>query len=328
MSAPENHGVVLAAHGGPEQLQWRALPVPVASAGEAVIRQTAVGLNYIDVYVRSGLYPLMKPPAVIGMEAAGIVTSVGPGVEGLAVGDRVAYVAGPGGACCGQRAIAAQHLVRLPAGISDEQAAALMLKGLTAEYLLFRTRPVRAGDRVLVQAAAGGVGLLLCQWASALGCTVIGTAGGDDKCALALAHGAHHAIDYRRTDVAPEVKRLTGGDGVDVVYDGVGRDTFQGSLDSLATFGHLVSYGQSSGAVTPFAPAMLGVKSATVSRPSLFHYIADRARYEAMAARVFAAVADGTLTVTIGRTFALRDCAGAHRALETRATIGATVLLP
>ena len=328
MSAPENHAVVLAAHGGPEQLRWQSVPAVAPAAGEVVIRQTAVGLNYIDVYARTGLYPLLKPPAVIGMEAAGIVTATGDGVTGLSAGDRVAYVAGPGGACCEQRVISARHLVRLPAGISDEQAAAIMLKGLTAEYLLFRTHPVKAGERVLVQAAAGGVGLLLCQWARALGCTVIGTAGGEEKCALALAHGAHHVIDYRHADVATEVKRLTGNAGIDVVYDGVGRDTFQGSLDALATFGHLVSYGQSSGPVPPFTTAVLGAKSASVSRPSLFHYIADRARYETMAARLFAAVADGTLTVTIGRTFPLRDCAGAHRALENRETIGATVLLP
>lgn len=320
--------IVLAAHGGPEQLQWRDVPVGTPGPGEARIRQTAVGLNYIDIYARSGLYPLLSPPAVIGMEAAGVVEATGRGVTGLSPGDRVAYVAAPGGACAEARLIDTKHLVKVPAGISDTQAAALMLKGLTAEYLLFRTHPVRNGDTVLVQAAAGGVGLLLCQWAHALGCTVIGTAGGAQKCTLAAANGAMHVIDYHRQDVAAEVARLTDGRGVDVVYDGVGKDTFAGSLAALATFGHLVSFGQSSGAVPAFTTAQLATRSLSVTRPSLFHYISDPARRDAMSARLFAAVLDGTLSVTIGATFALHECAAAHRALESRATTGAVVLLP
>lgn len=320
--------VVLAAHGGPECLVWRDVAVGEPGAGEARVRQTAVGVNYIDVYARTGLYPLLAPPAVIGMEAAGVVTACGEGVTGIAPGDRVAYVAAPGGACAEERIIATRHLVRIPDGITDEQAASLMLKGLTAEYLLFRTHPVRAGDAILVHAAAGGVGLLLCEWAASLGCQVIGTAGGAEKCALAARHGARHLIDYRTQDVAAEVLRLTGGQGVAVVYDGVGRDTFEASLASLALFGHLVSFGQSSGPVPPFTTAALAAKSLSVTRPSLFHYIAERARLEAMSARLFGAVADGTLTVTIGQRFALRDAAAAHRALEARATTGATVLLP
>lgn len=320
--------IVLAAHGGPEQLQWRDVPVGAPGPGAVRIRQTAVGLNYIDIYARSGLYPLLAPPAVIGMEAAGVVEAVGTGVTGLVPGDRIAYVAGPGGACAEARLIDAKHLVKVPANISDAQAAALMLKGLTAEYLLFRTHPVSNGDAVLVHAAAGGVGLLLCQWAHALGCTVIGTAGSAEKCALAQANGAAHVIDYHRQDVAAEVERLTGGRGVNVVYDGVGKSTFVGSLASLATFGHLVSFGQSSGAVPPFTTAQLAGKSLSVTRPSLFHYIADRARLEAMSTRLFAAAMDGTLSITIGATFALRECAAAHRALESRSTTGAVVLLP
>lgn len=322
------HAVVLAAHGGPEQLQWREVPVGAPGPGEARIRQTAVGLNYIDIYARSGLYPLLSPPAVIGMEAAGVIEAVGPGVANFVPGERVAYVAGPGGACAESRVIAASALVKLPAGISDAQAAALMLKGLTAEYLLFRTHPVRNGDTVLVQAAAGGVGLLLCQWARALGCTVIGTAGSPEKCTLAQAHGATQVIDYRREDVRARVMQLTDGRGVDVVYDGVGKDTFEASLASLATFGHLVSFGQSSGAVPAFTTAQLAARSLSITRPSLFHYIADRARLDAMANRLFSAVLDGTLNVTIGATFALHECAAAHRALESRGTTGAVVLLP
>lgn len=322
------HAVVLTAHGGPDRLAWQAVATGEPGPGEARLRQTAVGLNYIDVYARTGLYPLLTPPAVIGMEAAGVVTALGARVDGLAVGDRVAYVAGPGGAYAETRLIAAKHLVRIPDGVSDEQAAAVMLKGLTAEYLLFRTHPVAAGDTILVHAAAGGVGLLLCQWGAAVGCTVIGTAGGSDKCALARRHGAHHVIDYRAQDVAAEVLRLTDGAGATVAYDGVGKDTFEASLKSLAMFGHLVSFGQSSGPVPAFTTAILGAKSLSVTRPSLFHYIADRARLEQMAARLFAALADGTLRVDIGQRFALRDAAAAHRALEARATTGATVLLP
>ncbi len=323
-----NHAVVLTAHGGPECLTYRPYPLATPGPGEVLLRQTAIGLNYIDVYARTGLYPLLVPPAVPGMEAAGVVEGLGPEVTGLAVGDRVAYVAGPGGACCERRVIAARHLVRLPETVSDEQAAAVMLKGLTAEFLLFRARPVKAGDTVLVHAAAGGVGLLLCQWANALGCTVIGTAGGSDKCALARRHGAHHVIDYREQDVAAEVLRLTGGAGVAVVYDGVGRDTFDTSIRSLAVFGHLVSFGQSSGPVAPFTTALLGTKSLTVTRPSLFHYIADTTRRDDMARRLFAAIADGTLQVAVGQRYTLADCAEAHRALEARRTTGATVLIP
>lgn len=322
------NAVVLAAHGGPEQLHWQEVGVGAPGPGEVRIRQTAVGLNYIDIYARSGLYPLLAPPAVIGMEAAGVVEAVGNDVADLRAGDRVAYVAGPGGACAEVRVIAARHLVRLPPAISEVQAAALMLKGLTAEYLLFRTHPVQAGDTVLVHAAAGGVGLLLCQWARALGCTVIATAGGAEKCALARAHGAQHAIDYRTQDVAGTVRQITDGAGVSVAYDGVGKDTFAASLAALATFGHLVSFGQSSGPVPPFTTAQLAGKSLSVTRPSLFHYIADTARLARMGDRLFGAVLDGTLSVTIGATFPLRECAAAHRALEARQTTGAVVLLP
>lgn len=323
-----NHAVVLTAHGGPDCLAYRPYPLAGPGPGEVLLRQTAIGLNYIDVYARTGLYPLLTPPAVPGMEAAGVVEALGADVPGIAVGDRVAYVAGPGGACSERRVIAARHLVRVPDTVSDEQAAAVMLKGMTAEFLLFRAHPVRHGDTVLVHAAAGGVGLLLCQWANALGCTVIGTAGGADKCALARQHGASHVIDYRVQDVASEVLRLTDGAGVPVVYDGVGHDTFDTSIRALAVFGHLVSFGQSSGPVAPFTMAVLGSKSLTVTRPSLFHYIADTGRRNDMARRLFASIADRTLQVPIGQRYALAACADAHRALEARRTTGATVLIP
>jgi len=322
------HAVRIHEHGGPEVLRWDEVAVAEPGAGEVRLRQTAIGLNYIDTYHRTGLYKVPALPAVIGMEAAGVVESVGPGVTGLKAGDRVAY-AGALGAYAEVRVCPADRLVVLPDWLDDIQAAATMLQGMTAEYLLRRTYRVQAGDTILVQAAAGGTGLLLCQWANRLGATVIGTVSTEEKAVLARAHGAHHVILYSRENFVERVRELTGGRGVAVVYDGVGQSTFLGSLDCLQPRGIMVSFGQASGAIPPFDTGLLAAKgSLYLTRPSLFTYTAKREDLLASAAEVFEAIRTGAIKIEVNQTLPLRDAAEAHRALEGRTTTGATVLIP
>ena len=314
--------------GGPEVLRWEETAVGDPAPGEARVRHQAVGLNYIDTYHRSGLYPLPLPSG-LGSEGAGIVEAVGEGVADLRVGDRVAYAGGPLGAYSQVRCLPADRLLKLPEAIDCRTGAAMMLQGLTAAYLLRRTYPVQAGDRVLIHAAAGGVGLIACQWAKALGAQVIGTVSSEAKADLALAHGCDHIIYYTREDVAQRVREITGGEGVAVVYDGVGKDTFAGSLDSLRPLGMMVSFGNASGAVPPFDPLLLSQKgSLFFTRPTLGHYSAKRDDLLALGAELFAVVAAGKVRIEINQTYALADAADAHRDLEARKTTGSTILLP
>ncbi|MGB5466224.1 MAG: quinone oxidoreductase [Sedimenticolaceae bacterium] len=321
------HAIRIHAYGDADVLRWEEMDVGRPGRGEVLLRQTACGLNYIDVYQRTGLYPAGDLPAVLGMEAAGVVEAMGEGVSGLSVGDRVAYPMCQG-AYAEVRVIAADKLVRLPDSISDEQAAAMMLKGLTAHYLLFRSYPVQAGDNILVYAAAGGVGLLLCQWAKHLGATVIGCVGSPAKAELARANGCDHTILYRDEDIPSMVRQLTGGVGVAAAYDSIGKATFMDSLDSLRPFGVMVSYGNASGPVEPFNPAILAPKgSLYVTRPTLATHIATRELLEDGAERLFSTVTDGLLRIQINQRYALSDTAQAHRDLEARKTTGSTVLL-
>jgi NADPH2:quinone reductase len=314
-------------HGGPDQMRWEEVPVASPGAGEAVVRHTAVGLNFIDVYHRTGLYPL-KMPASLGMEAAGVVEEVGPGVSEVRPGDRVAYAAPPPGAYAERRVIPAHRLVPLPADIPDQQAAAMMLQGMTAQYLLRSTYRVQPGETILFHAAAGGVGLIACQWAKHLGVTVIGTAGGPAKVELARAHGADHVVDYTKEDFVTRVKDLTGGKGLPVVYDSVGKDTFAGSLDCLRPRGMLVLFGQSSGEVPKFDLGQLAAKgSLYITRPSLMIYTAAREDLLASAAELFAVVRSGAVKIEVHQTYPLSEAAQAHRDLEARKTTGSTVLL-
>ncbi|MGB5776101.1 MAG: quinone oxidoreductase, partial [Sedimenticolaceae bacterium] len=314
------HAVRIHAYGDADVLRWEEMDVGRPGRGEVLLRQTACGLNYIDVYQRTGLYPAGDLPAVLGMEAAGVVEAMGEGVSGLSVGDRVAYPMCQG-AYAEVRVIAADKLVRLPDSISDEQAAAMMLKGLTAHYLLFRSYPVQAGDNILVYAAAGGVGLLLCQWAKHLGATVIGCVGSPAKAELARANGCDHTILYRDEDIPSMVRQLTGGVGVAAAYDSIGKATFMDSLDSLRPFGVMVSYGNASGPVEPFNPAILAPKgSLYVTRPTLATHIATRELLEDGAERLFSTVTDGLLRIQINQRYALSDTAQAHRDLEARKT--------
>ena len=313
-------------HGGPEVLRWDEVDPGTPGAGQALIRQTAVGLNFIDVYHRTGLYPVPAMPAVIGNEGAGVVEAVGHGVSEVRVGDRVVYCMSLGG-YAEQRVVDAARLVRVPDGITDQQAAAMMLKGCTAQYLVRRIFPVKAGDTILLHAAAGGVGLIACQWAKHLGATVIGTVGSDEKAALARAHGCDHAIVYTRENVVERVKALTGGAGVPVVFDSVGRDTFTASLDCLQPRGLMVSYGNASGAVEPFGPGVLAAKgSLFLTRPTLATYISTREELDATTSDLFDVVRSGIVRVEVNQTFPLEDAALAHRALEARKTTGSTVL--
>ncbi|MBI5164310.1 MAG: quinone oxidoreductase [Magnetospirillum sp.] len=315
--------------GGPEQMRWEAVEVGTPGPGEALIRHRAVGVNYIDVYHRTGLYPLPALPAVIGMEAAGVVEAVGADVVEVKTGDRVAYAGVPLGAYAEQRLIPAHRLVPLPHDVSDTQAAGMMLKGMTAQYLLRRTTRVRAGDTVLIHAAAGGVGLLLCQWARHLGAIVIGTVGSDAKAELARAHGCTHPIVYTREDFVARVRDLTAGTGVSVVYDSVGADTFLASLDCLRPMGMMVSFGQSSGRVAPLDTNLLAAKgSLFLTRPSLLTYTAQRADLMASAAELFQVVREGAVTVDVRHTYPLAEAAQAHTELEGRRTSGSIVLLP
>ncbi len=314
--------------GGPDVLRWEDVEVPEPGPGQVLIRHTAIGLNYIDTYHRSGLYPQPLPTG-LGTEAAGIVEAVGPGVVELGAGDRVAYGSGPLGAYSERRVAPADRLVRLPEGITDEQAASMMLKGMTAQYLLRRTYRVKAGDTILVHAAAGGVGLILCQWARHLGAQVIGTVGSDQKGALARAHGCAHVINYRTSTFSEEVKRLTDGRGVPVVYDGVGKDTFLDSLDCLQTFGMMVSFGNASGAVPPFNIATLAQKgSLFLARPTLFTYIQKREDLLATADDLFGVVLSGEVRIEVNQRYPLAEARRAHEDLEARKTTGSTVLVP
>ncbi|MGH6960631.1 MAG: quinone oxidoreductase family protein [Dongiaceae bacterium] len=314
--------------GGPEVLTWEEVSLGSPAAGQVSIKHSAVGLNFIDTYHRTGLYPVQLPSG-IGLEAAGVVEAVAEGVTEFAVGDRVAYGTGPIGAYSEARNIAADKIVKIPDGIEDRTAAAIMLKGLTAQYLLRRTYRVKAGDTILVHAAAGGVGLLLCQWAKHLGATVIGTVGSTAKGELARAHGCDHTILYRVADVAKRVRELTGGVGVPVVYDGVGKDTFAASLDSLAPLGMMVSFGNASGPVSSIDPLVLSQKgSLFFTRPTLMHYTAKREDLLAMATELFEVVQSGAVKVEVNQTFRLFDAAHAHRDLESRKTTGSSVLIP
>ena len=314
-------------HGGPEVLRWDDVDPGTPGTGQALIRQTAAGLNFIDVYHRTGLYPVPAMPAIIGTEGAGVVEAVGDGVSEVGVGDRVAYCMSLGG-YTERRAIDAQRLVKIPEEITDQQAAATMLKGCTVQYLLRRIYPVKAGDTILLHAAAGGVGLIACQWAKHLGATVIGTVGSDEKAARARAHGCDHPIVYTQENVVERVKALTGGAGVPVVYDSVGRDTFMASLDCLQPRGLMVSYGNASGAVEPFNPGVLAAKgSLFLTRPMLASYIATRAELDATTTDLFDVVRSGAVKVEVSQAFPLRDAAQAHRDLEARKTTGSTVLL-
>ena len=329
MTAISSRAIHIAQHGGPEQLQLVQVTVGEPGPGEVRIRHHAVGLNFIDVYQRTGLYP-QQLPLQLGMEAAGVIEAVGEGVTHLKVGDRAAYASNPPGAYCDVRVLPAKCVCKLPDAISFETGAAMMLKGLTAQYLLKRTLPqggLNHGDFVLFHAAAGGVGLIACQWAKALGLRLIGTAGSDAKCALALANGAEFAINYASEDFAARVKEITGGKGVKVVYDSVGKDTWDKSLDCLAPFGLMASFGNASGPVAPFAPGMLGAKgSIYVTRQTLFTHIATREATQAMADDLFAVVLSGAVKIHIAQRYALENVQQAHKDLEARQTTGCTIL--
>jgi NADPH2:quinone reductase len=312
--------------GGPEEFRIVERPVGDPGPGEIRIVHKAIGLNFIDVYQRTGLYPLEMPHA-LGMEAAGVVDAVGDGVDHLSVGDRAAYASMPPGAYCEARVMPAAQVVKLPEDVPFDIAAAMMLKGLTVEYLFHRTTPLSAGDCVLFQAAAGGVGLIACQWAKSEGIRLIGTAGTDDKCALAEAHGASPCINYKTEDWVARVRNETDGAGVDAVMDGVGAATFDGSLDCLKPLGMMMSFGNASGPVPPINIGMLGQKgSLKVTRPTLFTHIADPETCRAMAARLFDKVVSGAIGIRIDQRFGLDDIEQAHRALEARTTTGSTVI--
>lgn len=323
-----SHAIRFHATGAPDVLQWEVFEPAAPAAGEARVRHHAVGLNYIDTYHRTGLYPVPLPSG-IGLEGAGVVEAVGAGVTEVAVGDRVAYAGGPLGAYAEVRNIPADRLVKLPDAISFEQGAAMMLQGLTAQYLLRRTYRVQPGDTILIHAAAGGVGLLVCQWAKALGATVIGTVGSDEKAAIARAHGCDHPIVYTREKFAERVREITAGEGVPVAYDSIGADTFMDSLSCLRPLGMMVLFGAASGPVAPFDCGLLAkMGSLFLTRPTLFTYIAKRTDLVAMAAELFEVVVSGKVRLEINQRYALKDAAQAHRDLEARKTTGSTILLP
>ncbi|MDU9003133.1 quinone oxidoreductase family protein [Sedimentitalea todarodis] len=318
--------VIIESAGGPEVLKLVDRPVGEPGPGEIRIAHKICGLNFIDIYQRSGLYPLPLPQAM-GMEAAGVIEAVGNGVTHLKPGDRAAYAANPPGAYSEARVMPAAQVCPLPDDVSFEQAAAMMLKGMTVQYLFHRTTPLQAGDSVLFHAAAGGVGQIACQWARSEGITLIGTAGTDEKCQMALDHGATHCINYRTQDWIKQVRDLTRGEGVDVVMDAVGADTFEGSLDCLKPLGMMISFGNASGPVPPFNIGILGQKgSLKITRPTLFTHIADHDTCQAMAQHLFAKLAKGDVTIRISQRFPLAQVADAQRALEARETTGSTVL--
>jgi NADPH:quinone reductase len=322
------HAIRIHQTGGPDVLRWEEVDLPAPAAGEATVRHHAVGLNFIDTYHRTGLYPLPLP-AGIGLEGAGVVEAVGEGVTEVKVGDRVAYAGGPVGAYAEARNIPAHRLLLLPDAIDFRTAAAMMLQGLTTAYLLRRTYRVQPGDAVLIHAAAGGVGLIACQWAKALGAMVIGTVGSDAKAALARAHGCDHVINYSSENFTARVREITGGEGVPVVYDGVGKDTFMGSLDSLRPLGMMVAYGNASGPVPPMDLLLLSQKgSLFVTRPTLMSYTAKRADLVALGSELFDVVAAGKVRIEVNQSYALKDARQAHLDLEARQTTGSTILLP
>ena len=315
------------APGGPEVMRWEDVPTPEPGPGEVLVKHAAVGLNYIDVYFRTGLYKTPMP-ATPGMEASGTVAALGPDVTEFAVGDRVAYGTGAVGSYATERAVPVERLVKLPDEISFETAAAMMLQGMTAQYLVRRTHRVQKGETIVVHAAAGGVGLILCQWAGHIGATVIGVVSTEAKAELARAHGAEHVV-VGHADLPAQVKRITGGAMVPVVYDSVGKDTFMGSLDCLAPLGLMVTYGNASGPVPPVEPALLAAKgSLYLTRPTLATYTAKRADLLATANDLFDVVKKGVVKIRVNQTFPLRDAAAAHIALESRKTTGSTVLIP
>jgi NADPH2:quinone reductase len=320
--------ILLYETGGPEVLRWEEVALPAPAAGEVTVRHEAVGLNFVDIYHRTGLYPLPLPSG-IGLEGAGVVTAVGSDVADLKVGDRVAYAGGPVGAYAEARNIPADRLVKLPDAIGFKTAAAMMLQGLTAQYLLRRTYRVQPGDTILIHAAAGGVGLIVCQWAKALGANVIGTVGSDEKATLARAHGCDHPIVYTRENFTQRVREITNGEGVPVVYDSIGKDTFFGSLDCLRPLGMMVTFGNASGPVPPLDLLELTKRgSLFITRPSLFAYTAKRSDLLAMAAELFEVVVSGKVKIEVNQTYALKDAALAQTDLVARKTTGSTVLLP
>ena len=321
------HAIRIHKVGGPDVLQWDEVDVPHCGGGDVLIRQAAVGLNFIDVYHRTGLYPVPAMPAIIGNEGAGVVEAIGDGVTEVAVGDRVAYCMSLG-SYAQWRLIPSRLLVKVPAVVTDVQAAAIMLKGCTVQYLLRRTYQVKAGEMVLFHAAAGGCGLIACQWLKHLGATVIGTVGTPEKAELARAHGCDHPIVYTKENFVERVKDLTDGKGVPVVYDSVGKDTFKDSLDCLQPRGLMVNFGNASGAVEPFPPGLLAAKgSLFLTRPTLATYTATRAELEATTTELFDVVSTGAVKIEVNQTYALKDAAQAHEALESRQTTGSTVLL-
>jgi NADPH:quinone reductase len=323
------HAIRIHETGGPEVMRWESIEVGDPGPGEVRLRQTAVGLNFIDVYFRTGLYPLPVMPGVLGMEAAGVVEAVGEGVATLSEGDRVAYATPPPGAYAEARIMPAARLVKLPDNIEEKTAAAMMLRGMTAHYLLRRIHRVEPGDRILIHAAAGGVGLIACQWASHLGATVIGTVGSDEKAEIARAHGCDHPIVYTREDFVTRVREITDGEGVAAVYDSVGKDTFMGSLDCLRPRGMMVTFGNASGPVPPFEPILLSKKgSLFLTRPTLFHYTSTPEDLAWASGDLFEVVGSGAVRIEINQTYALKDAAQAHRDLEGRKTTGSSVLLP
>ena len=322
-----SHAIRIHQNGGPDVLHWEAIDVPAPGPGEVRLRQTAVGLNYIDVYFRTGLYAAPGFPFTPGLEGAGVVEATGEGVSSLQVGDRVAYASAPIGAYAEVRLMPADRLVKVPDGISDQQAAAMMLQGMTTQYLVRRTYKVQAGETILVHAAAGGVGLMLCQWAKHLGATVIGTVSSEEKAALARANGCDHPIIYTREDFQSRVMEITNGQKVPVVYDSVGVDTFAKSLDCLAPLGMMVLFGQASGPVPPFELGTLAAKgSLFITRPTLFSYTAKREDLVSTANELFDVVGRGVVKIAVNQTYALADAAQAHRDLEARKTTGSTVL--
>jgi NADPH:quinone reductase len=314
--------------GGPEVLKWEDVDLADPSEGEVRLKHTAIGLNFIDCYQRSGLYPI-ELPLTLGTEAAGVVEAVGPGVTNLKVGQRVAYAGGQIGSYCEARNIDANVPVIIPDGIEDQTAAAMMLKGMTVHMLMFKCYQVKAGDTILVHAAAGGVGSIMCQWANALGATVIGTVGSDEKAEKAKANGCHHPINYSTEDFAARVLEITDDKGVPVVYESIGLNTYEKSMDSLSNFGTLVNFGNASGPIPAIEPLELMRRgSLALSRPTLFNYTADPEVRQQAAKDLFDVVASGKVKIEIGQTFPLADTAKAHIALESRQTIGSTVLIP
>ncbi|CAN5426762.1 quinone oxidoreductase [soil metagenome] len=320
--------IIIDKTGGPEVLQWNDVQTGEPGEGQVRIRHTAIGLNYIDVYMRSGLYPIPLPGG-LGLEAACVSEAVGPGVSNVKVGDRVAYAGGPPGAYSEARVMPAAPLVKLPDNVSDQHAAALLLKGMTVQFLIRRTYKVKAGETVLLHAAAGGVGLIACQWLKALGVTVIGTVSSEEKAALAKANGCTHTINYTKEKFADRVRELTNGAGVPVVYDSVGKTTWDDSLSCLQPLGLMVSFGNTSGAVAPISIGQLAAKgSLFVTRPILATYTAKPGDLQATASDLFDVMASGKVKAEVAQIFALKDAAGAHRALEGSKTVGSTVLVP